>query len=63
MPHCVVEYSASLARSIDIAELVRGTHQGAIASQLFDPMAVKTRSHPCEHFLVGTDPDDQFIHN
>lgn len=65
MPHCIVEYAVPLAEIIDISELVNAAHQGAIASGLFDTKAIKTRAHPCEHFIVGDDSDnsiDMFVH-
>ena len=43
MPHCIIEYSAPLAAQIDIDELVQSVHQGALASELFEPSAVKSR--------------------
>ncbi|AQS35682.1 5-carboxymethyl-2-hydroxymuconate isomerase [Shewanella psychrophila] len=62
MPHCVIEYSAPLAELIDIPKLVKETHQGAIDSGLFESKAIKIRAHRCDDFLMGTEPDDNFIH-
>ncbi|MCE9789951.1 5-carboxymethyl-2-hydroxymuconate Delta-isomerase [Shewanella chilikensis] len=62
MPHCIIEYSAPLAQQLSIAKLVQAVHQGAIDSGLFTPSAIKSRAHACEHFLVGEDSAQSFIH-
>ncbi|WP_394228997.1 5-carboxymethyl-2-hydroxymuconate Delta-isomerase [Shewanella colwelliana] len=62
MPHCIIEYSASLETDIDIAQLVEAVHKGAIDSALFDAAAVKSRCIPVSHSKVGMLADGRFIH-
>ncbi|NRB22526.1 5-carboxymethyl-2-hydroxymuconate Delta-isomerase [Shewanella sp.] len=62
MPHCLIEYASPLAELIDISELVNATHKGAIASGLFESKAIKTRAHGCDHFLVGEESSNLFVH-
>ena len=51
-----------LAELIDISELVKATHKGAIASGLFESKAIKTRAHRCDHFFVGEETSNLFVH-
>src|SRR5258708_36549765 len=44
MPHLVVEYSANLESEIAIADLVRGVHEAALATGIFEIGAVRTRA-------------------
>ncbi|WP_258405179.1 5-carboxymethyl-2-hydroxymuconate Delta-isomerase [Shewanella mesophila] len=62
MPHCIIEYSAPLAAQIDINELLQSVHQGALASELFEPSAVKTRGYASQNSQVGLLADGSFIH-
>ncbi len=62
MPHCIIEYSASLAETLAIDELVQVVHQGAIASGLFEASAVKTRAYESQHNQIGLLIDARFIH-
>lgn len=62
MPHCIIEYSAPLAAQIDIDELVQSVHQGALASELFEPSAVKSRSYASHSSQIGLLADGSFIH-
>lgn len=62
MPHCIIEYSAPLAAQINIDALVRAVHQGAIASELFEASAVKSRSYACQNSQIGLLTDGSFIH-
>lgn len=62
MPHCIIEYSAPLAAQIDINELTQSVHQGALASELFEPSAVKSRAYASQSCQVGLLADGSFIH-
>ncbi|MDF0533712.1 5-carboxymethyl-2-hydroxymuconate Delta-isomerase [Shewanella yunxiaonensis] len=53
MPHIVIEYAAPLREQLDVNTLVHAAHQGAIATGLFNPKAVKSRAYACEDFVLG----------
>ena len=44
MPHCVIEYSSGLEKVIDMSQLMIKLQFVIVASQLFDPSAVKLRA-------------------
>jgi len=62
MPHCIIEYSAPLAQSVDIKQLVQLVHHGAINSGLFERSAIKTRAIRCDEYQVGDNHLGSFIH-
>lgn len=53
MPHAVLEYSANLASSQDISDLLGKAHAVMNASGLFDSAAIKSRAFQTEHYCVG----------
>jgi len=62
MPHCVIEYAKPLKHIISVEALVEATHQALIDTGLFEPQAIKTRAHGVEHFGIGEDEANTFIH-
>lgn len=44
MPHIVMEYSAELASSFDIPEVLRACHASVCSDDSVDPMRVKSRA-------------------
>ncbi|PKG58409.1 5-carboxymethyl-2-hydroxymuconate isomerase [Shewanella sp. Choline-02u-19] len=62
MPHCVIEYAKPLKHIISVEALVEATHQALIDTGLFEPQAIKTRAHGVEHFRIGEDEANTFVH-
>ncbi|PSJ40338.1 5-carboxymethyl-2-hydroxymuconate isomerase [Zobellella endophytica] len=61
MPHCIIEYSATLERQLSPAGLVAAVHGGAEDSGLFGAADIKTRAVGYEHHQAGSHKRD-FIH-
>ena len=61
MPHCIVEYSDTLAAQVDPGELTEAVYQGALISGLFEPSHIRVRALAYESFFAGYEVDD-FIH-
>src|SRR5258708_39817967 len=53
MPHLVVEYSANLESEIAIADLVRGVHEAALATGIFEIGAVRTRAERRDAYAIA----------
>jgi 5-carboxymethyl-2-hydroxymuconate isomerase len=63
MPHLIVEYSANLDRSIDIAVLIEGIHQAALETGVFPIGGVRTRAARRDAYRIGDGhADNGFIH-
>jgi 5-carboxymethyl-2-hydroxymuconate isomerase len=63
MPHLIIEYSANLDRSIDIAALIEGIHQAALETGVFPIGGVRTRAARREAYRIGDGhADNGFIH-
>ncbi|MBN1007446.1 5-carboxymethyl-2-hydroxymuconate Delta-isomerase [Amphritea pacifica] len=61
MPHCIIEFSDTLAPRLSPAKLVQTVYEGALKSGLFQAEDIKTRALAYDHFLTGAAPAD-FIH-
>lgn len=61
MPHCIVEYSKIIEKSLSADTLIKIVHKGAVASGLFEESSIKTRALGFEHYQTGLD-DTPFIH-
>ncbi len=53
MPHIIIEYSANLARSLEIQELVDVVHEAALADGLPALDALRTRAAARDHFRIA----------
>lgn len=63
MPNLVMEYAEPVAERVNISGLLTDLHQTLLECGLFVPEAVKSRSYPCQDWLVGEDGDiATFIH-
>ena len=63
MPHVIVEYSTNIEAEVPPQRLVEEIHQAAIASGIAEPLAIRTRLKPREHFRVGDgSPENAFVH-
>lgn len=63
MPHLVIEYSANLEPELDVAELVRVTHEAALATGVFPIGGVRTRAQRREYYRVADGhPDNCYVH-
>ncbi len=63
MPHLILEYSESIAQTMRSSHIVDKGHAVMLASGLFQPGAVKTRSHEAAIFAVGERRDETgFLH-
>jgi 5-carboxymethyl-2-hydroxymuconate isomerase len=62
MPHIIIEYSAALSDTHDMAALCARVFETAEATGVFpDPSAIKVRALPCPFSLIGTEPQS-FAH-
>lgn len=55
MPHFTIEYSANLARKVDIGALCRRVLREILATGLFEVGAVRVRAIRCEHYAIADD--------
>ena len=62
MPHQVIEYSANLERSVDIAGLVKALHETAASIEALPIGGLRTRAVAREHYLIADGhPDNAFV--
>ena len=62
MPHFIIEYSRNLEQDIAIPELMRVVHDCALASDMFDLWAVRTRAEPRDDYIIADgNPDHGFV--
>jgi 5-carboxymethyl-2-hydroxymuconate isomerase len=61
MPHCIIEYSRELQGFIQPEFLINSVHLGAVKSELFETLDIKTRILPFEYSSSGGVKQD-FIH-
>jgi 5-carboxymethyl-2-hydroxymuconate isomerase len=54
MPHCIIEYSQELEANFDPTLMIDATHNGAVASGLFDESHIKSRTVSYQHYKTGT---------
>ena len=63
MPHLIVEYSANLARDIDIPRLVAALHAAALETGVFPIGGIRTRAARRDVYTIAdSHPDNSFIH-
>lgn len=63
MPHLVLEYSANLESSIDVAALIRAVHEAAIETGMFPLGGARTRAERRDVYLIADGhPDNAFVH-
>jgi len=61
LPHCIVEYSATLGSRLSPSELMQNVYASALKSGLFEGPDIKTRALAYDNCLTGAEPAD-FIH-
>ncbi|MFI5013823.1 MAG: 5-carboxymethyl-2-hydroxymuconate Delta-isomerase [Hyphomicrobiales bacterium] len=62
MPHIVIEYSANLETRIDLRELVRKTHEAALATGVFEVGGLRTRCSRRDIYRIADGhPDNSFV--
>lgn len=61
MPHCIIEFSKNLEKSIEPSVLISVVHQAAIESGLFDPDDIRSRAIVFDEFQIRADKMS-FIH-
>jgi 5-carboxymethyl-2-hydroxymuconate isomerase len=62
MPHIIIEYSANLATRTDLRELVRKTHDAALATGLFELAGLRTRCEQRDIYRIADGhPDNSFL--
>lgn len=44
MPHCIIEYSKVIEKSVAPAQMINAVYQGALKSHLFEDEDIKTRA-------------------
>jgi len=57
----IIEDAAPLAKDTDMQALVEAEFNGATATVLFDPAAIKARAHPADAYWIG-DAKQPFAH-
>jgi len=62
LPHIVIEYSANLENRIELRELVRKTHEAALATGVFEVGGLRTRCARRDVYRVADGhPDNAFV--
>uniref|UniRef100_A0A2A4Z2V1 5-carboxymethyl-2-hydroxymuconate isomerase n=1 Tax=OCS116 cluster bacterium TaxID=2030921 RepID=A0A2A4Z2V1_9PROT len=61
MPHCIIEYSKSLQKSVEPSAFIAVVHQAAIESGLFDPDDIRSRAIAFDDYQIRGDKQ-HFIH-
>jgi 5-carboxymethyl-2-hydroxymuconate isomerase len=62
LPHIVIEYSANLENRIDLRELMRKSHEAALASGAFETGALRTRCARRDLYRIADGhPDNSFV--
>jgi len=61
VPHCIIDYSATLVTKVSPKALLNAAYIGTLNSQLFIADDIKGRLVPFQHFTSGTSQQD-FIH-
>jgi 5-carboxymethyl-2-hydroxymuconate isomerase len=62
LPHIVIEYSANLETRIDLRELVRKTHEAALATGVFEVGGLRTRCSRRDVYRIADGhPDNSFV--
>lgn len=54
MPHCIIEYSNEIEKSVEPAQLINAVYQGALKSGLFKDEDIKTRSIAFDSYQAGS---------
>ncbi len=54
MPHCIIEYSNEIEKSIEPMQLINAVYQGALKSDLFEDDDIKTRSIAFDNYQSGS---------
>lgn len=61
MPHCIIEYAATITEHLPVEQLTHAVYKGASQSELFNPSDIKVRAQSFEHFyLPGA--EQVFVH-
>ncbi|PCI85896.1 MAG: 5-carboxymethyl-2-hydroxymuconate isomerase [Hyphomicrobiales bacterium] len=61
MPHCIIEYSKNLQKSIEPSALISVVHQAAIECGLFEPDDIRSRAVAFDDHQIRADKHS-FIH-
>jgi 5-carboxymethyl-2-hydroxymuconate isomerase len=62
MPHLILEYSANVARAVDIDELVLAVHRAALDTGIAELDALRTRAVARDHYAIADlHPDNMFL--
>lgn len=61
MPHCIIEYSKNLQKSVEPSKLISVVHQAAIESDLFDETDIRSRATAFDDYQIRADKH-HFIH-
>lgn len=64
MPHLIVEYSENLAEGFKQSKILEKAHSALMASGVFNPGDLKSRSIMLSDYLVGEEPAKEkgFVH-
>ncbi len=63
MPHVLVEYSANLRDSVDLAGLLATLRHAALTTGLFPLGGIRIRAYEATHYLIADGhPDNAFVH-
>lgn len=61
MPHCIIEYSKNLQKSVEPSAFIAVVHQAAIESDLFEPEDIRARAIAFDDYQIRADKNS-FIH-
>lgn len=63
MPHIIVEHTKGVSKLVSEQEIARHVHMAVVESGIFDPSAIKTRTHACDRIWWGEEAAEMdFIH-
>lgn len=58
MPHCIIEYTRDLEKTVDIKNLVDVAFESIYQSGLFKRTVIKARAYPVDYYKSGLEGDD-----
>jgi 5-carboxymethyl-2-hydroxymuconate isomerase len=61
--HIVIEHSANLRPHLDLAALIHGVHEAALATGIFPIGGIRTRAYEATAYCIADGhPDNAFVH-
>ena len=61
MPHCIVEFSSEIQKSVTPEQIINAVYHGALNSELFEDYDIKTRAIAFDSYQTGP-LKEAFVH-